>query len=133
MKKKKKPDQVADNPGLLPYGSNVGAPSIKPTDITPWKEQAVHKTNKYFNARYEEIKEKYRKLIEEYNWNELVFGSKIPFPPIKGHVYHLYQNDKESSLFISIIAPDEWNQIYIGSFRLNSNDQWEKVEYKSFK
>ena len=26
----KKPDNVADNPGLLPYGSNVGSPSIKP-------------------------------------------------------------------------------------------------------
>ncbi len=23
----KKPDNVSDNPGLLPYGSNVGAPS----------------------------------------------------------------------------------------------------------
>ena len=26
----KRPDNVADNPGLLPYGSNIGAPSIKP-------------------------------------------------------------------------------------------------------
>ena len=25
---KTKPDNVADNPALLPYGSNVGAPSI---------------------------------------------------------------------------------------------------------
>ena len=34
---KKKPDQVADNPGLLPYGSNVAAPSINPQDIAVWK------------------------------------------------------------------------------------------------
>jgi len=25
----KKPDNVSDNPGILPYGSNVGAPAIK--------------------------------------------------------------------------------------------------------
>ena len=54
---KKKPDQVADNPGLLPYGSNVAAPSINPQDIAVWKSEKVVKTNNYFSARYEEIKE----------------------------------------------------------------------------
>ena len=29
----RKPDNVADNPGLLPYGSNIGAPSIKIDNI----------------------------------------------------------------------------------------------------
>ena len=41
-KKKKKPDNVADNPGILPYGSNVGAPAIKPTNISSWKEEKVN-------------------------------------------------------------------------------------------
>lgn len=38
---KKKPDQVADNPGLLPYASNVGAPAIKQNDFTTWKLEKV--------------------------------------------------------------------------------------------
>ena len=34
----KKPDNVADNPGLLPYASNVGAPAIIVDDIKHWKQ-----------------------------------------------------------------------------------------------
>ena len=61
---KKKPDQVADNPSTLPYASNVGAPSIKPSNLTSFKQEKLLKTNKYFSSRYEEIKEEYKKLIE---------------------------------------------------------------------
>ena len=42
---KKKPDQVADNPNILPYGSNVGAPVIKPNDLTSFKQEKLLKTN----------------------------------------------------------------------------------------
>ena len=42
---KKKPDQVADNPNILPYASNVGAPVIKPTDLTSFKHEKILKTN----------------------------------------------------------------------------------------
>ena len=40
---KKKPDQVADNPNILPYASNVGAPVIKPTDLTSFKQEKILK------------------------------------------------------------------------------------------
>ena len=121
-----KPDNVADNPGLLPYGSNVGAPAIKQEDISLWKTEGVVKTNNYFKSRYEEIKEEYRKLIEEFEWNRLVYESKFTFTPIKGHTYHLYQRDN-GTLFLSLIEPEHWNQIFIGSFKLDSNDKWVKI------
>ena len=54
---------VAYNPGLLPYASNVGAPAIVPDDIESWKMQQAVKTNNYFQAKYEEIKQEYRQLI----------------------------------------------------------------------
>ena len=101
---KKKPDQVADNPGLLPYGSNVAAPSINPQDIAVWKSEKVVKTNNYFSARYEEIKEEYRKLIEQYEWNKLVYESDFRFEPVKGKTYFLYQKDN-GKLFLSFIEP----------------------------
>ena len=41
--KTKKPDNVADSPGLLPYGTNVSAPSIKPTDLTTFKKNGLDK------------------------------------------------------------------------------------------
>ena len=74
---KDKPDNVADNPGLLPYASNVGAPAIKPDDVATWKSEKVVKTNHYFETRYNEIKEEYRKLIESYEWNKLVYESEF--------------------------------------------------------
>ena len=51
----KKPDNVADTPGLLPYGSNIGAPSIKPTDVSLFKQSGLEKVNKVFDKRYKEI------------------------------------------------------------------------------
>jgi len=126
MGTKKKPDQVADNPGLLPYGSNIGAPAIKPDDIATWKVEKVVKTNNYFSTRYEEIKEEYRKLIEQYEWNKLVYESDFRFEPIKGKVYFLYQK-QQGKLFLSLIEPELWNEIFIGAFKLDSEDKWIKV------
>jgi len=123
----KKPDNVSDNPGLLPYGTNVGAPAIKQEDVSLWKNEKVNKTNQYFHTRYEEIKEEYRKLIEEFEWNKLVYESKFTFTPIKGHTYHLYQKE-QGGLFLSLIEPELWNQIFVGSFKLDSNDKWIKVD-----
>jgi hypothetical protein len=123
----KKPDNVSDNPGLLPYGTNVGAPAIKQEDVSLWKNEKVNKTNHYFHTRYEEIKEEYRKLIEEFEWNKLVYESNFKFTPIKGQIYHLYQKE-QGSLFLSLIEPELWNQIFVGSFKLDSNDKWIKVD-----
>ena len=127
---KKKPDQVADNPGLLPYASNVGAPAIKATNLTSFKQEKLVKTNKFFSSKYDEIKEEYRKLMESYEWNQLIYNSNFSFKPEKGGVYHLYQRSNQK-LFLSIIQPNEWDEIYIGSFRLDSNDKWEKVEFQN--
>ena len=124
---KNKPDQVADNPSILPYASNVGAPAIKPSNLTSFKEERLAKTNKYFSSRYEEIKEEYKKLMESYEWNQLIYNCSFSFKQEKGEIYHLYQRN-DQNLFLSIIGPTEWNEIYIGSFRLDSNDKWEKVD-----
>ena len=68
----KKPDNVADNPGLLPYASNIGAPAIIVDDIKHWKQTRVANVNKQFLSKFEELKQEYQKLIDEYKWNDLV-------------------------------------------------------------
>jgi len=73
----KKPDNVADNPGLLPYASNVGAPVIRPDNIDDWKLRGVHKVNRQIETKFNELKEEYLKLVEEYKWNELVYQAKL--------------------------------------------------------
>jgi len=123
----KKPDNVADNPGLLPYGSNLGAPAIKPDDIASWKSKGAHRVNSDFKARYEELKDEYRKLIEEYKWNDLIYHAQYSFEPINGHIYHLYKRE-DGGLFLSIIGPKEWKQNFIGSFQLDSKDKWTIVK-----
>ncbi len=124
---KDKPDMFAENKAIMPYGDSVGAPAIRPTNISAYKNEKVIKTNQYFKARFDEIKEEYKKLLESYEWNELVYNSDFRFKPIKGKAYHLYQRENDETLFLSLIGPDEWNKIYIGSFRLDSDDKWDKI------
>ena len=47
----KKPDNVADNPALLPYGSNVGAPAIVVNDIQFWKSPRIIHVNQQFEDK----------------------------------------------------------------------------------
>jgi len=122
----KKPDNVADNPGLLPYGSNVGAPAIRTEDIDGWKQRGVNKVNKQLSTKFEELKEEYRRLVQEFQWNELVYTAKFAYEPVIGDTYHLYVGNNGAP-FLSLIGPDEWNREHIGSFRLDSNQKWIKI------
>lgn len=122
----KKPDNVADNPALLPYASNVGAPAIRPDNVDVWKQRSIHKVNKQLSTKFEELKQEYRKLVEEFQWNELVYTAKFSYEPIIGETYHLYIG-KDGTPFLSLIEPHEWNREHIGSFRLDSNQKWIKI------
>ena len=72
----KRPDNFVDNPGLLPYGSNIGAPSIKTIDLTPFKRNGLSKVEKVFDRRYKDHLyedsngNKTLSLIEPNKWNE---------------------------------------------------------------
>ena len=122
-----KPDNVSDNPGLLPYGSNVGAPAIKVVNIEHWKEPRVLNVNKQFEDRFEQLKKEYQKLIDEYKWNDLVYKSKFSFEPVIGKIYHLYYAN-DGKIFLSLISPNEWKREHIGSFKYNHDNKWEKIE-----
>ena len=122
----KKPDNVADNPGLLPYASNVGAPAIVVQDINHWKQPRVANVNKQFLSKFEELKQEYQKLIVEYRWNDLVYKSKFSFEPIINETYHLYSRDS-GELFLSLIESNRWTQNYIASFKYNHDNKWLKV------
>lgn len=122
----KKPDNVADNPGLLPYASNIGAPAIRTENIQSWKEPRIINVNKQFNERFNNLKKEYEKLIDEYRWNELVYKSKFNFEPVIGKTYHLYYSN-EGNIFLSLIEPNQWNKEHIGSFIYNHDNKWNKI------
>ena len=129
--KKKYPDAVVYNTETgefdaknKPYPTSVSAPSFKPIKVD--KGDSI-KANKYFESRMAEIKEEYKKLVNEYNWTSLVYESTYNFQPIVGESYYLYQNTNKN-LFLSLIAPDEWNMEYLGTFKLLTNGKWEKKD-----
>ena len=126
----KKPDNVSYNPGLLPYGSNVGAPAIKVTNMEHWKEPRVINVNQQFEDKFLELKKEYEKLVDEYQWNDMVYRSKFSFEPVIGKIYHLYYSTDEK-IFLSLISPSEWNKKYIGSFKYNHDNKWIKIEWNN--
>ena len=123
----KKPDNVADKPGLLPYASNVSAPSIKPVDLTTFKKNGLDKVNKVFDRRYKEIVEQAETLQKSFLITQTVYESKYKFEPIIGEIYHLYE-DSDGGYSLSIISPSEWNKPHVYSVVLNSDMTWTKID-----
>lgn len=111
------------NANILPYATNVGAPAIRMDDVVSWKSRGISNVNKEFENKFNELKTQYQNLMEEYEWNELVYNSKFSFEPVVGEIYHLYR-DASGENFLSLIGPQEWNKEHIGTFKLNSDKKW---------
>ena len=110
----------------LTYGSNIGAPSIHLEDIGGWKQIQAQNANKIFTKKYEEIKDEFKKLVDEVSWNEFVYSASYNFVPVIGETYYLYERDN-GSIFLSLIKPDEWKMKCLGATRLESNNKWIKI------
>lgn len=111
----------------LNYPTNVGAPSIKIDDIADWKNKSIRNVNKEFESKFNELKMQYEQLMQEYEWNEIVYNAKFSFEPLVGETYHLYLRE-DGSNFLSLIDPNTWHKEHIGSFKLNSNKKWLHVD-----
>ena len=123
----KKPDNVADRPGLLPYGSNVSAPSIKPIDLTSFKRNGIQKVEKVFDRRYKELIEQAENLQKSFLITQQVYESNYKFEPIIGEIYHLYEDD-DGGYSLSMIKPSEWKKKHVYSVILNSEMTWTKID-----
>ena len=128
--KKKYPDNIVYNyelnkfdANLKPYPTTVGSQGFEPIKVN--KNTSVS-ANKYFESKLNELKEEYKKLIQEYNWTKIIYEAEYSFQPIVGHIYHLYEK-KDKTLWLSLIGPDQWDQPYIGSFKLITDGRWEKM------
>jgi len=125
----KKPDNVvySETEGyhanLLPYATNVGAPAIRIDDLVSWKSRGIQNVNKELEIKFNELKAQYESLLEEFEWNELVYSAKFSFEPVVGEIYHLYRS-ADGINFLSLIAPHEWNREHLGTFKLNSDKKW---------
>lgn len=134
MAEDKKPDNVVFNTetqkydaALKPYATSVGAPVITTTDTLAWKNRSINKINHKVKTKYLELKAEYEKMMQQFEYNNLIFSAKFTFEPIIGEIYHLYKRDNEDT-FLSLIAPNQCNFNPMGSFYLNADQVWEKVE-----
>jgi len=116
-------DEKGYHANLLPYSTSVGAPVIKVDDVVSWKSRGISDVNKEFENKFNELKIQYQNLMQEYEWNELVYSSKFSFEPVIGEIYHLYRGE-DGVNFLSLISPLEWNKEHIGTFKLNSDKKW---------
>lgn len=131
---KKKPDQVVYNEekgrydaALTPYATNLGAPAIVTGDVTTWKNTNINKVNHQFKTEYEDLKAKYEAMMEQFEYNNLIYSAKFSFEPIVGEIYHLYRS-KDGDPFLSLISPEECRWDYIGTFHLNTDKVWLKID-----
>ena len=129
----KKPDLVVFDKetqqydaAIKPYGTSASSPVIKPLNTATWRNDGVDRVNKQFKSKFDELKKEYEAMMEQFEYNDLVYNAKFNFEPIIVEVYYLY-NDKNEESFLSIIQPDQCNFKYLGSFRLNSQKMWEKL------
>lgn len=129
-----KPDNVVYNEEfntydafLKPYATSFTAPVIKKVDTISWKKENIHQANSQFKSTFEEIKKQYQALLEEYQYNDIIYAAKFNFKPIVGEVYHLYKRGNDD-FFLSILSPKECSFNYIGSYRLSSDKVWKKIE-----
>ncbi len=116
-------DERGYHANVLPYSTSVGAPVIKVDDVVSWKSRGISNVNREFENKFNELKIQYQNLMQEYEWNELVYNSKFSFEPVIGEIYHLYCGE-DGINFLSLISPLEWNKEHIGSFKLNSDKKW---------
>ncbi|MEN8836326.1 MAG: DUF2452 domain-containing protein [Polaribacter sp.] len=138
-KKSKKPDLVVFNEetnqydaSLKPYGTSASSPVIKPLNTASWKNDGIQRVNKQLKSKFDEVKKEYEALMEKFEYNDLIYNAKFSFEPIFGENYHLY-NNKNNEPFLSIIAPEQCSFEYLGSFRLNTDKMWEKIDDESNK
>tara|TARA_Y100000004_G_C8842770_1_gene381235 strand:+ start:477 stop:866 length:390 start_codon:yes stop_codon:yes gene_type:complete len=128
--KKKYSDNIVYNYELEKFDANTKA---YPTTVGSQKFEPIkvdksdsRKADNYFESKLNELKDEYRKLVEEYNWTSLVYKSEYNFQPLIGEEYYLYEKE-DKNLFLSLIGPTEWNQLYVGTFKLLNNGKWEKI------
>ena len=125
---KKIPDNVVFNDGKFDantknYPTTISAPSFAPISID--RSDSI-KADKYFSSRLNELKSEYENLVDEYKWSDIIYNALYNFQPILGEPYYLYLNDDDKH-FLSIIEPNEWDQIFVGTFKLLNNGKWEKI------
>lgn len=130
-------DKIADQPGLLPYASNVGGFVIKPFDRGRIKGQAMDAMRQQTERQLAQIRQQIELLADQARQiqrrvevSELIYQSEISFRPLIGQTYYLYQREDQTGI-LSMIGPEEWGRKgcpypqFVAKVHLLSDHTWE--------
>ena len=99
-------------------------------ELDNWKPEQASQVKKHFTERFKELKKAYDDLIEEFNWNKVIFESEMLFTPVMGKTYYLFQR-KNGTNFMTLISAEEWGDNdfkYIGAFKQDSRQKWNHIK-----
>jgi len=113
----------------LPYPVSTLSPKIIPNDLTTFRSRGVSQVEKELKQQLQELKERFEQVLDDFNWNKMIYEAKFSFEPVMGDTYHLYEGRTPSEdRALSLIPPEDWIAgAWIGSFRLNIDRRWEPM------
>ncbi|MFT5617277.1 MAG: hypothetical protein ACI85I_000493 [Arenicella sp.] len=133
-------EKTTETPGLLPYAHTSGGAVIKPDDLGKIKGKSVmameQQTDNQMQQLYEQMDvlvQQAKSLKERRIASERIYLANIPFEPLIGHTYYLYQRSETSDV-LSMIAPGEWGrskkfQKYIAKVQLLADHTWDVSDF----
>lgn len=131
--------KIADVPALLEYAHSVGGFSIVPTSQGAIKSHSrtamIEQTDEQLSLIYEQMKTLARQVQDikkRVYISDLIYNADIPFTPVIGKVYFLYEKE-EGKRFLSLISPEEWkdkihDKIFLAEIRLNADHTWKVLK-----
>lgn len=131
--------KITDMPSLLEYAHNVGGFSITPTNQGAIKSLArtamEEQTDEQLNLIYEQMKtlaKQVQDIKKRVYISDLIYNAEIPFTPVIGKTYFLYERDNQTR-FLSLISPTEWGDklkaiTFIAEIRLNADHTWKIIQ-----
>lgn len=128
-------DKITDTPGTLTYPHMIGSVVIKPEDKGKIKSRALSAMHEQTSAQLGQIQEQVELLLQQANaikqrveLSERIYQTDIPFEPLIGKEYHLYESNGINRLML--IGPSEWgsskkgNLNFIATVKLQSDHTW---------
>ncbi len=137
-----KPENIAENPGLISFPHHLGSAVIKPEDKGKIKGRAMaamkEQTERQMAQLYHQMKilaEQASHIKERVKVSEKIYQSQINFEPVIGHIYYLYLK-KDHDYILSMIGPEEWGRempfkSFQAAVKLLSDHTWEVLENHS--
>jgi hypothetical protein len=81
--------QTAPRGNFLHYPTSRLGAKIIPQDLTNFKSCGVSRVERDLQQELIELREKYLRVIDSFNWNKIICEAHFGFEPVIGELYHL--------------------------------------------